>query len=149
MSGDFTTLGDWADVGKQAAGVILADQHGRLLMQLRDINDRTAGPGLWSIFGGEVEAGETLKAAALREFTEETGLILPPTALTPLARALSQYGTRLYAFTASMTVDPSQIRLGEGAGFAFLTRPQIESLPLMPAAGAILRHYFATLNTKR
>lgn len=148
MSGDFVTLGDWADQGKQAAGVILVDQHGRLLMQLRDINDRTAGPGLWSIFGGEVEAGETLKAAALREFCEETGLDLPTDALTPLARALSLFGTRLYAFTASLTVDPGQIRLGEGAGFAFLTRAQIESLPLMPAAGAILRHYFTTLDTQ-
>ncbi|MDR6263859.1 NUDIX domain-containing protein [Roseobacter sp. N2S] len=148
MSGDFVTLGDWAETGKQAAGVILLDQHSRLLMQLRDINERTAGPGLWSIFGGEVEAGETLQAAALREFAEETGLILPPTALTPLARALSLFGTRLYAFTATISVDPSQIRLGEGAGFAFLTRVQIESLPLMPAAGAILRHYFATLDTQ-
>lgn len=148
MSGDFVTLGDWAETGKQAAGVILLDQHSRLLMQLRDINERTAGPGLWSIFGGEVEAGETLQAAALREFAEETGLILPPTALTPLARALSLFGTRLYAFTATISVDPSQIRLGEGAGFAFLTRAQIESLPLMPAAGAILRHYFATLDTQ-
>lgn len=144
MSGDFTTLGDWADVGKQAAGVILADQHGRLLMQLRDINDRTAGPGLWSIFGGEVEAGESLKAAALREFTEETGLELTADALRPLACALSVLGTRLYAFSANMTVDPSQIRLGEGAGFAFLTQAQINTLPLMPAAGMILDHYFTT-----
>ncbi|PLS23265.1 NUDIX domain-containing protein [Neptunicoccus cionae] len=149
MSGGFTTLGEWSETTGTAAGIILIDQHDRLLMQLRDINERTAGPGLWSIFGGHVETGETLQAAAIREFAEETGLSVPENRLVPLARAVSLFGTGLYAFTLQMQIDPKDIRLGEGAGFAFLTRLQIENLPLMPAAGRIIAHYFALSDASR
>ncbi len=37
--------------------------------------------GLWSIPGGHVEAGESLRAAAVREMAEETGLVVAPEAL--------------------------------------------------------------------
>ncbi|GGA14987.1 NUDIX domain-containing protein [Neptunicoccus cionae] len=148
MSACFTTLGEWSKTTATAAGIILIDQQDRLLMQLRDMNDRTAGPGLWSIFGGHVEAGETLSRAAVREFAEETGLRVSEDQLTLLARAVSAFGTGLYAYTLNMKIDPAEIRLGEGAGFAFLTRWQIETLPLMPAAGQILKHFFTLTDTR-
>ena len=141
MSDRFPTLGEWNPSTTRAAGVILRDQDGRILLQLRDINDRTVGPGLWSFFGGHIEGDEDLRTAAIREFNEETALALDPATLTPVARAQSLNGTQLYAYATTRTTDPSEIRLGEGAGFAFMTPDQIRNLDLIPAVGAILYHF--------
>ena len=119
MIDDFPLVGPWEPSPINVAGVILRDHSDRILLQLRDINERTIGPGLWSFFGGHVEGDEDLKSAAVREFIEETGITLSKTSLTPVARAQSLEGAHLYAFAAKRTIDPSEIRLGEGAGFRF------------------------------
>ena len=50
------------------AGGILADEEGRVLLQLR--GDKKT----WAIPGGAMELGETSLQAAVREFYEETGI---------------------------------------------------------------------------
>ena len=146
MSDAFLTLGDWNPSATRAAGVILQDHQGRILLQLRDINDRTIGPGLWSFFGGHVEGNEDLRTAAVREMAEETGITLDPATLTPVARAQSMKGTQLYGFVATRPTNPSEITLGEGAGFAFLTPDQIRGLTMIPAAGAIVHHFLENMS---
>jgi ADP-ribose pyrophosphatase YjhB (NUDIX family) len=54
-----------------AVSVALMDGDGRILLVRRRFEP---GSGLWSIPGGLVELGETLRKAALRELEEETGL---------------------------------------------------------------------------
>ncbi|MGA9747269.1 MAG: NUDIX domain-containing protein [Nocardioides sp.] len=51
-----------------AAGVIVLDERGRILLQ------RRADDGLWGIPGGALEPGESFEDAARRELEEETGL---------------------------------------------------------------------------
>lgn len=58
-----------------AAGVIVRDAAGRILLQHRD-------DGTWGIPGGGLEAGESLEQAAARELYEETGLVAD--SFTPL-----------------------------------------------------------------
>ena len=83
---------------------------------------------------GGVEAGETLIEAALRELDEETGLRLPAETLRPFGQVQSQSArrSRLFVFTATLDIGPADIRLGEGAGFAFLGPAQVRALPLVP-----------------
>ncbi len=52
-------------------GAVIVDARGRLLMVKRG---GAAGRGLWSIPGGKVGYGETLRQAARREVREETSL---------------------------------------------------------------------------
>lgn len=56
-------------------GVIVVDEHGRILLE------RRSDCGLWGLPGGRIEPGESITQAALREVTEETGLTVAITQL--------------------------------------------------------------------
>jgi 8-oxo-dGTP pyrophosphatase MutT (NUDIX family) len=143
----FARLGDWSRPGpKRGACVLVDDEAGRILMQLRDDIGGIGHPGLWTLFGGGVEPGETLREAAVRELTEETELALRADSLRPLAAVLSSWGTsrlRLYAFVARTRAAPAALRLHEGAGFAFLTPRQIAGLPVIPEVRLVVAHFLA------
>jgi len=64
----------------RGAGVLLIDQRGWILLQLRDGNG--VYPYHWATVGGAVEPGETDEQAARRELAEETGYHVDPAALT-------------------------------------------------------------------
>lgn len=115
------------------AAVLARDARGRALMQLRDGFARIASPGKWSLFGGGVEPGETLEAAARREFQEETGVDIGKERLTPHVRFASQAlaGGIVHVFVLERRLAPEEITLAEGAGFAFLTRGQVEQYDLI------------------
>ena len=127
MSG-FRRLGTLPEVeGWQGALVMAQDREGRVLMQLRDDRPGIAAPGHWGLFGGGVEPGEDLVEAAVREFREETGVWLSEHELAPLVRVPSQARSDgvLYVFHTDRRIAPGELRLGEGAGFAFLTPAQL------------------------
>ena len=139
----FPVFGAWEAPGPGAGAMVFAvDAEARVLMQLRDDRPHLPGAGVWAPFGGGVDAGETLREAAVREFREETGITLAPEVLRPFGRCLStrRSRARLYAFVTRLDVRPDAIRVGEGAGFAFYTARQLRQIPLAPAlAHASLR----------
>ena len=131
---EYLTLSDTKTPSRIASCVIFCDSHNRLGLQLRDAFDHTPAPGQWGTFGGQIEAGETPKEAAIRELDEEIGIRLSTAQLTPHAIAASPRGVRLYSHICTRTIEPSEIVLKEGAGFAFLTRAQIATLPVLRRA---------------
>ena len=69
---------------RATARVILLDPDGRILLFGARLVDLTTPPGpvlYWYTPGGEIEAGELLRAAAARELAEEIGLVVEPGAL--------------------------------------------------------------------
>jgi 8-oxo-dGTP pyrophosphatase MutT (NUDIX family) len=68
-----------------AAGLaVRAEDTGRVLMLQRAFDDDTAG-GMWEFPGGCLDEGETALNAAVREWQEETGLLLPVDVVLELA----------------------------------------------------------------
>jgi ADP-ribose pyrophosphatase YjhB (NUDIX family) len=55
-----------------AASAVVTDRAGRILMH------RRTDSGLWSIPGGGMEVGETVRQTVVREVAEETGLKVEP-----------------------------------------------------------------------
>ncbi|MEM7270307.1 MAG: NUDIX hydrolase [Pseudomonadota bacterium] len=117
----FELIGPWpADFTIAGVIALIRDRRGRILIQLRD-NDAPRAPGVWGFFGGAVEEGETLPEAMRRELFEELGVDVSEDELAPKWRIYRPVtGFRMYMFEVSRTISPEEIRLGEGAGFAFI-----------------------------
>jgi predicted NUDIX family NTP pyrophosphohydrolase len=65
--------------------------------------------GVWTIPKGNVESGEGILAAAIREFREETGLV-PEGPFTSLGEIRQRSGKRVHGWAFRGTCDPGSIR---------------------------------------
>ena len=65
--------------------------------------------GVWTIPKGLVDPGEDLLAAAIREFTEETGFVARAP-FTPLAPVKQKSGKTVHAFTCAGDFDPGKLK---------------------------------------
>ncbi len=103
-----------------AIAILPAD--GKFLMQLRDNIPTILYPGLWGLFGGHIEAGETPEIAVEREIMEEIGYQLIE------AQKFGCYSDARvirHVFYAPLTVGIDKLVLGEGWDFGLLTPAQI------------------------
>lgn len=122
---DFSLIGPEPPVGGGRGAILLAcDGRGRALLQLRDDYAPIAAAGMWSLFGGGIEAGEGIAEALLREVDEEIGVRLDAGGLRPFARAAGKTST-LYGVATDEIIPQSAIRVAEGAGYAYATRAQV------------------------
>jgi predicted NUDIX family NTP pyrophosphohydrolase len=105
---------------------------------------RTRDAGAWSLPKGLVEAGEAPLAAALREFSEETGLAIAGT-FRPLTPVRQKGGKRVLCWALEADLDVSRFAPGEftiewpprsGRIAAF---PEIDQLRYFPVGEALIR----------
>ena len=103
----------------------------------------------FSLPGGQVETGETLEQAALRELAEEvgvsarlTGLIAPFEVIERDADGRVRHHMVIAVFAARWT--SGEPRTGpEAKEIRWITEPDIESLPTTPGLAGILTQAFA------
>ena len=65
--------------------------------------------GIWSVPKGELDAGESPEAGALREFKEETGFTIKA-AFTPLPIVKKSSGTAVHVFAVRGNPDPERLQ---------------------------------------
>ena len=130
----------------RAAGVILTDPEGRVLLQLRDDDDRILYPNHWGITGGNARAREKPENTARREVREETGLELdefyPFTVTDVTLDSGVQNITHYYYAKTDKTVD--DMVLGEGQELRFFCPEALKDLPLAFEHYEVLTDFIAS-----
>ncbi|SRR5579862_2342071 len=101
--------------------------------------------GEWSIPGGVLEVGETLREAAKREALEETGLVVEPTDLLGVYdRVLRDADERtLYHYVLidflCRQVSGEPVPAGDAVDARWFTRSEAEALPLAKDTAEVIR----------
>ena len=104
--------------------IAILPYEGKFLMQLRDNIPTILYPGLWGLFGGHIEAGETPEIAVEREILEEIGYqIKEPKKFG----CYSDDRVVRHIFYAPLTVNLDKLVLTEGWDLGLISLAQIEA----------------------
>lgn len=143
---DFPLIGEWPKCDYAVVGIVAQDSLQRVLIQLRDDFDHVSSGGLWSLFGGHVDPGEIIADAAPRELLEETGVKATLDEFTPFVRLVPEHGLQAYHYYYKLNrpLAVEDVRVGEGAGFAFIHYRQFKRYDFVDSASLVLEH----LNSK-
>jgi 8-oxo-dGTP diphosphatase len=121
------------EIRRTTVAVVLVDEVGCVLMQLRDDIPTIADPGCWVNPGGVIDPGETPEAGARREMLEETEYRCGPLTLA-YERVLHRpegWAERQYYFIGRYD-GVQQIVCHEGQKLEFLnpaTLPELKTSP--------------------
>ena len=123
------------DAARQVSLAILY-QEGQFLMQLRDNIPGIAHPGVWGLFGGHLEVGESPLVALKRELIEEIGY--DPPQLTEFCQDTETTVIR-HIFYGDLTVNLDQLTFNEGWDFGLVTPEEIKAGECYSQQAAMVR----------
>jgi 8-oxo-dGTP pyrophosphatase MutT (NUDIX family) len=123
--------------------VLLAN--GRYVMQLRDDRPGISDPGVWALFGGRIEPGETPRAALVREIQEELGIHLSDCGFIERLKCDTDGAAArcsCWAFEADITPLWGRHQLTEGQSVDCFSFEELRGLTIPPfIRGLLERHY--------
>jgi 8-oxo-dGTP diphosphatase len=136
---------------RDVVGVMLTNQRGEVLLQLRDDKPGLRYPNMWTLFGGAVEEGENPADAILRELHEELEIAPPVThwkSMVCSARTVpGEVVTMLHLYHAPLDAMP--VVLHEGQAMAWFTRESAAAVTLAFEQSGVLDEYFAVKLNER
>ena len=127
----------------QAVSVIVTNNRGEVLLQLRDDNPNISFPDCWTLPGGVVESNELPEQAARRERSEETGLVLDLSHWKVYKRTHQnrQFTINQHIYIGVTGKECDEMTLGEGQALLFFNRYELSSLPIANNFGKLLYEY--------
>lgn len=123
----------------QAVVCIIRNEKGEFLLQKKTLDYPRDNGGKWYLFGGGLKEGESPKIAMARELKEEIGFC--PEVEFVFEMDFEHVNEKHHVFVAEID-NPSKISLGEGAGFAFFSKEELEKYNLMEDARVVLDKFF-------
>ena len=126
-------------MARKYAAVMLLDRKGLVMLQQKTL-DAPHHAGMWGMFGGGIEEGETALSAAVREIKEELEIELAPETLLHVGD-FAFPDAEITVFRAEVPVD-SALPLHEGRGMGYFTKEEIEHLRVSPNDRQILLELF-------
>jgi len=120
-----------------ATGVLIHD--GRILTQKRLADDIWGN--LWEFPGGVVETGETPGQAVVREYLEETGLIVNhPEPIASFKHSFTRYRVTLHAFRVTLLSSPKELTLKAAQEHRWAGWSEIMKLAFPAGHRKLVRH---------
>lgn len=131
-----------------AVGAVVLDAGGRVLLVRRG---RPPSAGAWSLPGGHVEPGESLKAAIAREVLEETAVrarVVCALCVVPIAR--EGYAYSIHEHLLVPLEAAAEPRAGDDAADARWVEPaEAAAMGLRPDAQAVVARGLAEARRRR
>jgi len=131
----------------EVSAVIIIDSKNRVLLQKKD-SDYPLGSNKWSLFGGGIEKDENAMDAVQREIKEEIGISFNKEKIKFLDEFIFKgelngkfFRVNHSIFIIEFNKDISEIRIGEGIGFAFFEKEELTKLDLMLPTKKILERF--------
>ena len=121
------------------SAVFVVDDHGRLLLGIRD---KEPFRGRWVLPGGRVEPFETLEDAARREILEETGLDIKVSRTLDVVEIIDPpHEHRIIVYALASPVGGRLIASSDLSSARFFGRDELAGLDATPAVDAVLRKH--------
>lgn len=126
--------------------VLLTDEQGRLVIQLRDDKPGLLFPAHWATLGGGIEKGETPEQAMKRELEEEIAPAPPVTFWRYFEHSYKVRGeTRMVAnhvYVGKLPCALEDVKLFEGQRLGAFAADEIDSLRIAYGLEVIFKAFF-------
>jgi ADP-ribose pyrophosphatase YjhB (NUDIX family) len=135
------------EIERHVVSAILWTEDGRVLLQQRDDKPDLRYAGCWTLFGGQVEDGETADEAIRRELVEELELDDQPLTLVevyacPARTIVGKVVTFNHVYSGRLARPIEQLTLLEGQAMALYSPDEAMWLDLAFAQTPVLARWF-------
>ena len=116
---------------------VIKNSKGEFLLNKKSAN-HLYYPGRWCFFGGKAKS-RNLKKEMIRELKEEAGIMLNPKFIFTKDILTKKGKMKIHVFSEKIN-EITKVKLGEGAGFAFFQKKELNNLKIGPDVKFMMKY---------
>mgnify|MGYP002821914889 CR=1 FL=1 len=129
-----------------SASCIILNTKNEVLLQKKDLGYFWF-PGKWCLFGGGMKNGETPEQTLIRELKNEIECEFDCFEFFCEQDYKDEYDEEVrqgkhYFYSTEFSGKPSKISINEGGGFAFFSKSELDSVPIVEHDKKVIKQYF-------